>query len=112
VFTAGQLAMLELLEHQPLPGLRRALELILRDERWHIGFGTSMLAAAGRVLPAEAIDAAEQAIDAWGDAVPDGVRDGVLSLHRRRLRAAGRAPQLASLSRSRPPRTPRATSTS
>jgi ribonucleoside-diphosphate reductase beta chain len=112
VFTAGQLAMLELLEDQPLPGLRRGLELVLRDERWHIGFGTSLLAAGGGVPHTDAIDAAEHALDAWGDAVPDGVRARVLSLHRRRLRAGGLVPQPASLSRSRPPRTPRATPTS
>ena len=47
VFTAGQLAMLELLEDRSLPGLRRGLELVLRDERWHVGFGTSVLSATG-----------------------------------------------------------------
>lgn len=89
VFTAGQLAMLELLEDRSLPGLRHGLELVLRDERWHIGFGTSMLSAAGGGVEADTLDTAAKALDAWGEAVPGNVRERVLHLHGRRLRAAG-----------------------
>jgi ribonucleoside-diphosphate reductase beta chain len=42
VFTAGQYALLELLDDR-LPGLRTGMELVLRDEKWHIGFGTRCL---------------------------------------------------------------------
>ena len=70
VFTAGQLALLELLEDRSLPGLRRGLELVLRDERWHIGFGTSMLSAAWKGVPRDALDAAYDAVEVWGEAVP------------------------------------------
>jgi ribonucleoside-diphosphate reductase beta chain len=42
VFTAGQYALLELLDDR-LPGLRAGMELVLRDEKWHIGFGTRCL---------------------------------------------------------------------
>ena len=85
VFTAGQLAMLELLEDCLLPGLRRGLELVLRDERWHIGFGASVLSTSGNGVPGEALDA----VDVWGQAVPPHLREHVLRLHHRRLRAAG-----------------------
>ena len=92
VFTAGQLAMLELLEDRSLPGVHEGLELVLRDERWHIGFGTRMLTSAADAPPAEALDAVDYALDAWGDAVSDEVRQRVLHLHRRRLGAAGLIP--------------------
>jgi ribonucleoside-diphosphate reductase beta chain len=42
VFTAGQYALLERLDER-LPGLRLGTELVLRDERWHVGFGTRCL---------------------------------------------------------------------
>ena len=92
-FTAGQLALLELLDEDApaLPGLRRGVELVLRDERWHIGFGASVLAHMGARedavagLPGEA----GVVLAAWGDAVPDQIGRHVLELHRRRLRAAG-----------------------
>jgi ribonucleoside-diphosphate reductase beta chain len=45
VFTAGQYALLELVDDR-LPGLRAGMELVLRDERWHVGFGTRCLADA------------------------------------------------------------------
>jgi ribonucleoside-diphosphate reductase beta chain len=43
VFTAGQLALLDLVDDR-LPGLQRGAELVLRDERWHVGFGARCLA--------------------------------------------------------------------
>jgi ribonucleoside-diphosphate reductase beta chain len=46
VFTAGQYALLERLDDR-FPGLRRGTELVLRDERWHVGFGTRCLVDAG-----------------------------------------------------------------
>lgn len=92
-FTAGQLALLDLLgERDPaLPGLRRGVELVLRDERWHIGFGASFLAHMG--AREEAVghlpDEGAAVLAAWGDAVPDQIGRHVLELHRRRLSAAG-----------------------
>lgn len=93
-FTAGQLALLDLLERRPaLPGLRHGVELVLRDERWHIGFGASFLAHMGareeavECLPEEA----GGVLAAWGDAVPAAIGRHVLELHRRRLNAAGLA---------------------
>ncbi len=46
VFTAGQYALLEILEDGRLPALKQGMELVLRDERWHVGFGTRCLADA------------------------------------------------------------------
>jgi ribonucleoside-diphosphate reductase beta chain len=44
VFTAGQYALLDLLEGEDrLPGLKQGMELVLRDEKWHVGFGTRCL---------------------------------------------------------------------
>ena len=94
VFTAGQLAMLELLGGLDLPGLRRGLELVLRDERWHLGFGARALqdlgldeAAVERLLGDEVAE-----LEAWGDVLDDATAERVAVLHRRRLRAAGLAP--------------------
>ncbi len=94
VFTAGQLALLELLEGiDSLPGLCRGLELVVRDENWHMGFGARCLqdlglsATAASVLASEA----ECALGAWGDAVPAHLTLRVARLHGRRLGAAGLA---------------------
>ena len=46
VFTAGQYALLERLDDR-FPGLRAGTELVLRDERWHVGFGTRCLIDSG-----------------------------------------------------------------
>ena len=63
--------------------------------------------------PPEAVDAAYDAVEVWGEAVPQHLREHVLYLHHRRLRAAGLAGRHStSLSNSGPPRTPRATPTS
>jgi ribonucleoside-diphosphate reductase beta chain len=92
VFTAGQLALLALLdEHPDLPGLRRGTELVLRDEQWHLGFGARCLhdlrpePETVRAIVAEG----ERAAGAWGEAVPPPLVEHVRVLHRRRLRAAG-----------------------
>lgn len=93
VFTAGQLALLELLDGVPLPGLRRGIELVLRDERWHIGFGARLLddlAPDARSLDI-LLEEAGSALGAWGEAVPPSVRQRALAIHRRRLVAAGLA---------------------
>ena len=57
VFTAGQYALLERLDPR-LPGLRHGTELVLRDGRWHVDFGTRCLLDAG---------ADEDAIPAQGE---------------------------------------------
>lgn len=93
VFTAGQLAALELLDGVPLPGLRSGTELVLRDERWHIGFGARLLddRGVGGEAVAALLGESGAALAAWGEAVPSGVGARVLEIHRRRLGAAGLA---------------------
>jgi ribonucleoside-diphosphate reductase beta chain len=117
VFTAGQRALLGLLERvrPALPGLRNGLERVVADERWHVGLGARLLAEAGG--DGGDIDrlsaAAGPALAAWGDAVDPELGERVLRLHRRWLAAAlgGAAAQPGSDRSSTPPRTPLATAT-
>ncbi len=66
VFTAGQYALLELVDDR-LPGLREGMELVLRDERWHVGFGTRCLADAdlSEAQIAAIFDEGERAAAVW-----------------------------------------------
>jgi ribonucleoside-diphosphate reductase beta chain len=85
VFTAGQLALLERLDADPSwPGLLAGIELVLRDERWHVGFGARCLQDAQlSVAAAEQIMAeGERAAALWA---PDQA-ERVVSGLRRRLR--------------------------
>ncbi len=91
VLLAGQNAMLDTLDRLSagLPGVRRGAELVLRDERWHIGFGTRLVREAG--LGHDEVEAllalGQSAAGAWGDLVsPDAVGRAV-RIHRSRLRA-------------------------
>ena len=84
VFTAGQYALLERLDDR-LPGLRQGMELVLRDERWHVGFGTRCLLDSGLSASAEAmiLDEGERAAALWA---PEQA-DRVMATLRRRLKA-------------------------
>ena len=91
VLLAGQNAMLDTLDRLSagLPGVRRGVELVLRDERWHIGFGTRL--AKGDGLGHDEVEAlltlGQAAAGAWGGLVsPDAVERAV-RIHRTRLRA-------------------------
>lgn len=92
VFTAGVTALLDRLAglDDPLPGLRCGTELVLRDERWHIGFGASLLAGLG--IEAHAIERLLEegggVAACWGSAVSPEIVAGALSIHRRRLLTA------------------------
>jgi ribonucleoside-diphosphate reductase beta chain len=81
VFTAGQYALLDLLDDR-LPGLRRGMELVLRDERWHVGFGTRCLADAdlSEAAVAEILDEGERAAAVWA---PEQAERVVQTLRRR-----------------------------
>jgi ribonucleoside-diphosphate reductase beta chain len=93
VFSAGQFAMLELLEAVDLPGLRGGLERVLDDEHWHLGFGARVLQDVG--LDQAGVDRllceGVAALEAWGALLGDDLTERMLLLHRRRLRAAGLA---------------------
>lgn len=90
VLLTGQNALLDTLGRLSvgLPGVRRGVELVLRDERWHMGFGTRLV--QGAELGHDEVEAllalGQAAAGAWGDLVsPDAVKRAV-SIHRHRLR--------------------------
>ncbi len=92
VFTAGQTAMLGLLRGSgKLPGVLRGVELVVRDERWHLGFGARCLqdAAISQEASERLVSEGRAAASAWGAVVTPDVAADVERLHRRRLRAAG-----------------------
>lgn len=95
VLTAGQFAFLELLEGiDVLPGLKRGVELVQRDERWHVGFGARCIQELD-LSPHEVehiLDEGQQAVTAWGPLVGPEHTDRMRRLHTRRLRAAGLLP--------------------
>lgn len=94
VLLAGQNALLDTLSHLSvgLPGVRRGVELVLRDERWHIGFGTRLVQGSGLGTDeVEAIVALGQAAaGAWGDLVSPDAAERAVQMHRNRLRSVGR----------------------
>jgi ribonucleoside-diphosphate reductase beta chain len=93
VLLAGQHALLDTLDRLSvgLPGVRRGLELVLRDERWHIGFGSRVMQGAG--LGQDEVDAllaqGQAAAAAWGELLSPDAVERATKLHRRRLRAVG-----------------------
>lgn len=92
VLTAGQLALTDLLEQAgALPGLAFGLDLVLRDEHWHVGFGARCLQDLGAApeVAARIERDGEEAASAWGEAVGPELVERVTVLHGRRLRAAG-----------------------
>jgi ribonucleoside-diphosphate reductase beta chain len=94
VLLAGQNALLDTLGRLSagLPGVRRGVELVLRDERWHIGFGTRLVQGAG--LGQEEVEAilalGQAASRAWGDLVSPDAAERAVHMHRNRLRAVDR----------------------
>jgi ribonucleoside-diphosphate reductase beta chain len=91
VLLAGQNTMLDTLDRLSvgLPGVRRGVELVLRDERWHIGFGTRLVQGAG--LGHDEVEAllalGQAAAGAWGDLVSPEAAEKAARIHRTRLRA-------------------------
>ena len=85
VFTAGQYALLEILDKDQLPGLYEGMELVLRDEKWHIGFGTRCLSDAqlSETQIDAILDEGERAAALWA---PDQA-ERVLRTLRRRMAA-------------------------
>jgi len=87
VLSAGQRALLEDLDDGAMPGVRQGVYHVELDERWHIGFGLRCL--IDRKPSADLIDGimarAEESAEAWGDALPDHIREAVVPMARRRL---------------------------
>jgi ribonucleoside-diphosphate reductase beta chain len=91
VFSAGQRALLDDLEDEVLPGVRKGVMHVELDERWHVGFGVRCLTEARdpNVLLDHILIRANEAAAAWGDAVPAATREFAVDLCRRRLTIAG-----------------------
>jgi ribonucleoside-diphosphate reductase beta chain len=93
VLLAGQNSMLDALDRLSvgLPGVRRGVTLVLRDERWHIGFGTRLIQGAD--LSHDDVEAllamGQAAAGAWGDLVPPNAVERAVRIHRTRLRGVG-----------------------
>lgn len=90
VLLAGQNAMLDTLDRLStgLPGVRRGVELVLRDERWHIGFGTRLVQTVGLSEDEveDLLELGQAAAGAWGDLVTPEAAERAATIHRRRLR--------------------------
>jgi ribonucleoside-diphosphate reductase beta chain len=93
VLAAGQKALLVDLADGVMPGVRTGVEKVELDERWHIGFGLRCLidAQPSPELLDEILSRAEEAAEAWGDALPSGIRNMIVPMARRRLGVVARA---------------------
>ena len=88
VFSAGQRALLEILAGQPgLSGVRRGVECVVRDERWHVGFGARILQDAIGEEPLRDWILAEGdlAVAAWPSALTPQLQASISEHHRRRV---------------------------
>jgi ribonucleoside-diphosphate reductase beta chain len=87
VLSAGQRALLEESEAAGLPGIHDGVRRVELDERWHIGFGLRCLidAQPSPDLIDTILDHAEESAAAWGDALPDEIRDMIVPMAHRRM---------------------------
>jgi ribonucleoside-diphosphate reductase beta chain len=87
VFEAGQHALLDDLEDEVLPGVREGVARVERDERWHIGFGLRCLIETkpSDELLDDLLARAEDAAQAWGDALPTETCERAVRMCHRRL---------------------------
>ena len=87
VLSAGQRAILKDLDDGALPGVRKGVYHVELDERWHIGFGLRLLidARPSRDLIDGILARADEAAAAWGDALPEEIRDMIVPMARRRM---------------------------
>jgi ribonucleoside-diphosphate reductase beta chain len=91
VFDAAQHALLEDLADGVLPGVREGIGRVELDERWHVGFGLRCLieSAPSQDLLDDLLARADQAAEAWGDAVPAASREQTAHKVIHRLHVAG-----------------------
>jgi ribonucleoside-diphosphate reductase beta chain len=87
VLSAGQRALLEDLDDGAMPGVREGVYHVELDERWHIGFGLRCLIdrRPSQDFLDAIMDRAEESAAAWGDALPEHIREAVVPMARRRL---------------------------
>ena len=93
VLLAGQHGLLDVLDRLSvkMPGLHKGMELVVRDERWHIGFGSRVIQSADLVDDevSQLLKEGEEAAMAWGNLISDSAIEEAAQLHRRRLRSVG-----------------------
>jgi ribonucleoside-diphosphate reductase beta chain len=91
VFDAGQRTLLDDLADGALPGAYEGVRRVQLDERWHIGFGLRCLIETqpSRELLEDLLARAEEAAEAWGDAVPEAIRRECAQSVAHRLHVAG-----------------------
>jgi ribonucleoside-diphosphate reductase beta chain len=91
IFDAAHHALREDLADDALPGVRKGVERVELDERWHIGFGLRCLIEAqpSRDLLEDLLARAEDATEAWGDAITSATREHIADLCHHRLAVVG-----------------------
>jgi ribonucleoside-diphosphate reductase beta chain len=91
VFDAAHQALRIDLADGALPGVREGVERVELDERWHIGFGLRCLIEAqpSQASLDELLARAGEAAAAWGDAIPEGIREYIADACHHRLVAVG-----------------------
>jgi ribonucleoside-diphosphate reductase beta chain len=91
IFDAAHHALRNDLADGALPGVREGVERVELDERWHIGFGLRCLIEAqpSRELLDELLARAEDATEAWGDAISPATREHIADICHHRLVAVG-----------------------
>jgi ribonucleoside-diphosphate reductase beta chain len=91
VFDSGQHALLDDLADGVLPGVRKGVERVELDERWHVGFGLRCLIESqpSQDLLDDLLARADEAASAWGDAVPAATGRRAVDMCHHRLAVAG-----------------------
>jgi ribonucleoside-diphosphate reductase beta chain len=91
VFDAGQRTLLDDLADGALPGVHEGVRRVQLDERWHIGFCLRCLIETQppQELLEDMLGRAEEAAEAWGDAVPVAMRRECANRVAHRLHVAG-----------------------
>ena len=94
IFDAAHHALRDDLADDALPGVRGGVERVELDERWHIGFGLRCLIEAqpSEDLIDDLLARAEDATEAWGDAILPTTREHIADLCHHRLAAVGLIP--------------------
>jgi ribonucleoside-diphosphate reductase beta chain len=90
VFDVGQYALLDDLADGTLPGVRKGIERVERDERWHVGFGLRCLIETqpSSDFLDDLLERAGEAAEAWGDVVSAAMREHSARKVAHRLHAA------------------------
>jgi ribonucleoside-diphosphate reductase beta chain len=91
IFDAAHHALRDDLADGALPGVREGVERVELDERWHIGFGLRCLIESqpSPDLLEDLLARADDATEAWGDAILPATREHIADICHHRLAAVG-----------------------